>query len=221
MSTADVSDQFWPTAATVVPVLALALIVEVRTTITQWDSDFPWLLRSIQGLSWANVLIQFGLVEIVAFNDLSGDKTSKAWVSFAKLAIFVSLITLVLTPALSILGKTNMGAFVRLLTRFRTAPLEWRHHRLVRRTKKLRCQLTKKKAIFEQRIALATSTESKSDLASGLEDIEKDLKEITDIQTEMREQWSEYIQSRARLIRELDAELNRAEQSIKKESESK
>jgi hypothetical protein len=87
VNTADVSDQFWPTVATVVPVLALALVVEVRTTIAQWDDDFPWPLRSIQGLAWANVLVQFGVVEIIAFNNLSGDEASKAGVSFAKVAI--------------------------------------------------------------------------------------------------------------------------------------
>ena len=34
-------------------VVALAIIVEARTSIQRWADDYPWLLRTQQGVFWA------------------------------------------------------------------------------------------------------------------------------------------------------------------------
>jgi sugar-specific transcriptional regulator TrmB len=62
-------------------------------------------------------------------------------------------------------------------------------------------------------LAIATD---KSDIHAKLESVEEGLKELSDIQTEMKKEWDEYIQSRKRLVREVDAMLNKTEESIEK-----
>jgi hypothetical protein len=235
---ADVSDQFWPTIATVVPVLALALIVEARATIAQWDSDFPWLLRSLQGLSWAFVLVLFAIVETVAFYDLAGNERSGTWVSFAIGAIISSLATLIFTPALSILAKTNAGAAIRFLTRFHSVPYDWKRYRLSYSVKKEQHRLTKGKKEFEALLAQATAVEgeilaigqsdspelqsnlakvraTKKQISDNLEAVEAGLRKAADIETKMDDIWGEFTQSRKAFIKNMDAELSSMRKSTK------
>jgi hypothetical protein len=118
-----VSDQFWSTTALVIPVLALALVVEVRATIARWKEGFPWWLRSVQGILWVYVLALFAIVEYVAFADLANNNlTSSAWTQAARASITQSIITLIVTPALEVLTRSNariigevIGRLVRLL----------------------------------------------------------------------------------------------------------
>lgn len=231
--TANVSDQFWPTIATVIPVLALALIVEARATIERWDNDFPWIIRSVQGLGWAYVLIEFGLVEVIAFNDLTGNEKSDAWVTTAKGAIIASLATLVLTPALTIFAKANTGAAVRLLVRLRSAGAVRRHYRLWNRARRVQRRLIKREKQLEALLTQATATERKAlaserpdsserqstlaELRADMEKIEDKLEEaravrqeIADIRTEINKDWKEFIQKRRVFIREMDAKLSNA-----------
>jgi hypothetical protein len=227
----EVSDQFWPTMATVVPVLALALIVEARSAIDHWDERIPWWVRSTQGFSWALVLVQFAIVEIVAFNDLAGNERSDAWVGIAKGSILVSLSTLILTPTLSILAKANAGVVVRVLVRARTAPVEWGYHRISNRSKKLERRIVEVRKNLAETLALAEaderrvlsgenpdSTESqdelariasvKADILGKIESFEQDFQELINARTEARQGWEGYIQNREEIIKEFEKELS-------------
>jgi hypothetical protein len=121
-----VSDLFWPTAATVIPVLALALVVEARATIARWNDDVPWWVRSSQGLLWVYVLIVFAIVESVAFNDLAGNETSGAWAIAAQRSIVQSIIVLLVTPAVGLLARSNARAIARTVGRIFDTPYQWR-----------------------------------------------------------------------------------------------
>ncbi|HEX4088474.1 MAG TPA: hypothetical protein VHZ33_07130 [Trebonia sp.] len=212
-----VADDFWPTIATIVPVLALALIVEARTTIAHWDSDFPWPVRSLQGLSWANVLIQFAIIEVVAINNLAANnEKSTAWVGLTKTAIFVSMLTLIFTPALSIFGRANAGAAIRLLFRILTIRIVWRGYRMRYRLWRIGIYLAKSKEEVEATLARTNALKLKaleddgssnsseynskivevndieSDAKRKLEEIEGKITEFKEAQLEMRSTWKEF-----------------------------
>jgi len=156
-----VSDQFWPIVATVIPVLALAMIVEVRSTIEHWDADFPWGIRSIQGLAWFGVLIQFAIIEIVAFNNLASSETSTSWVFPAKLSIATSIITLIIVPALSILAKSNIHIFASAMTRAVSASDQWQLFRLSRHAKRNLRRVTESKGRPDALMAQVVTSEQK------------------------------------------------------------
>lgn len=117
-----VSDQFWPTTALVIPVLALALVVEVRATIARWNEGFPWWLRSVQGILWVYVLALFAIVEYIAFEDLANNNLkSSAWALAARVAITQSIITLIVTPALEVLTRSNARIIGEAIGRLKSA----------------------------------------------------------------------------------------------------
>jgi hypothetical protein len=108
-----VSDQFWPVTAQVIPVLALAIIIEARTTMQRWPADFPLWLRRVQGALWIAPLAVFAAVEPLAFNELAGQNESHAWVSTAILGISLSVGALITAPAIGLVFRTNPRAFAR------------------------------------------------------------------------------------------------------------
>src|SRR5258708_14404031 len=94
-----VSDQYWPTAAVVMPVLALAIVVEARATIQHWTKSTPRRVRTGQGILWTIPLLLFAYFEPIAFSILSvpGQKTP-APTSIASSCIIDFLRSIVLSP---------------------------------------------------------------------------------------------------------------------------
>jgi hypothetical protein len=228
-----VSDQFWPTVAAVIPVLALAVIVEVRSVITRWDADFPWWIRSAQGLVWFLVLIQFAIVETAAFNNLASSETSGTWALTAKESISASIVTLIITPALSILGESNVHIYATALTRVARASGEWQYLKLSRGAKRnLRLLAKKKKGLDElmsqaenaERAILSSehpdSPDCQEDLAtvrgykrrisSELESVEAIRKEAIENGEEIRNEKKRLAERRKELIRQLEKDLIKA-----------
>ena len=129
-----ITDQFWPIIAQVVPVLALAIIIEARTTMQRWPEDTPRYVRRAQGTLWAVPLILFVLAEIFAFQVLAGQAVSTtAWVVVAQTAISMSIAVLIIVPTLQLLVRTNARAVARGLIMLLITPSRWRMFRLSRR----------------------------------------------------------------------------------------
>lgn len=109
-----VSGEFWPVTAQVIPVLALATVLEARAIIQKWPKETPRMLRSILGATWTVSLILLAVTEYFAFLELAGSRASTgAWVSLAQIAIFLSLTVLVVNPALDLFLRSNAWVVVR------------------------------------------------------------------------------------------------------------
>lgn len=71
-----VSGEFWPVTAQVIPVLALATVLEARAIIQKWPKETPRILGSILGATWTVSLILLALTEFFAFLELAGRRAS-------------------------------------------------------------------------------------------------------------------------------------------------
>jgi len=133
-----VSDQFWPTTALVIPVLALAVIVEARFTANRYWPDAPRWVRRFQGVLWSAVLVFSLLVEVKAFNILAGyTRSTSAWVQTAIYTVGQSLGVLLITPAIELLMRSNARALARAVFVTSTVFLRWRMFRMSRTLKRL------------------------------------------------------------------------------------
>jgi hypothetical protein len=112
--------EFWPTAAQVMPVLALAIIVEARATINRWSDRIPVWLRFIQGALWVSPLILFVYLEPVAFRVIAGQENPASSVNTAIFAITLSLSVLIAAPALELLIRSNAKIVATFYTVVRT-----------------------------------------------------------------------------------------------------
>src|SRR5258707_6243613 len=110
-----VSDQYWPIAAVVMPVLALAIVVEARATIQHWPKSTPRRVRTGQGILWTIPLLLFAYFEPIAFSILAGQaETTPAQVFMSSFAITVSLSILVLSPAFGLFLRSNSWLVITL-----------------------------------------------------------------------------------------------------------
>jgi hypothetical protein len=115
------SSQFWPVAAQVIPVLALAIILEARTAIQRWPNEVYKLTRIISGVIWVTPLALFAVVENVAFQILAGrTRSTGTWVLLAEIAIIFSISALIVAPTLDLLLRSNawvvVGGFFRVFS---------------------------------------------------------------------------------------------------------
>jgi hypothetical protein len=106
---------FWPTVATVLPVLALAIVVEARGAISRWTNDYParWV-RTMQGILWAIPIALFVYLEPISFQGLEGSKPSHFAVSLVVPTVSFSLGVLVVNPGTELLIRANARVVVRL-----------------------------------------------------------------------------------------------------------
>jgi hypothetical protein len=108
-----VTDQFWPITAQVIPVLALAIILEARTAIQRWPNEVPKLARITNGVLWITPLALFAVVENVAFQILAGTtRSTGTWMLLAMTAIIFSISALIIAPTLELLVRSNAWAIV-------------------------------------------------------------------------------------------------------------
>lgn len=216
--TETVSDQFWPTTALVIPVLALAFVVEVRTTIARWDKGFPWWLRSVQGILWVSVLALFPIVEYIAFEDLANNKlTSSAWTLAAQIAITQSIITLIVTPALEVFTQSNARIIGAAISRLAGTPWQWKLTKTHFRLRKIERQLDDEREHLEKSLLEATIVERRirDEGPAGKDDYDRDLGQAESTKTDINNQLTALADKR-RLLIDAWAELDSAKKFVAK-----
>lgn len=115
--------QYWVTSAQVIPVLALALIVEARSTIQRWDPDFPRWLRAFQGLLWSFPLILFALILPKCFQAISGSTIWGGYEVLVRVSIIACVNSLILAPVFEVLLTTHARVIARAIVATVTAKL--------------------------------------------------------------------------------------------------
>jgi hypothetical protein len=119
------NSQFWPTAAQVMPVLALAIVVEARLITSRWNDGVPQWLRFVQCVVWIGPLILFFYLEPLAFSVISGSQSTKTSVSLVIDAIRVSLGSLLIAPATELLFRSNARNIMRTRVFIRSFKPKW------------------------------------------------------------------------------------------------
>src|SRR5260221_4239330 len=127
----------------VIPVLALAIVVEARATIQRWADAVPRWVRTVQSVIWLIPLALFVPAEIIAFQELAGSEVSSVWVTLAQDAIGTSLGVLIIAPSLELLVRSNAWAVARGIFAVTEAPIRWASFRLSYQLKRLLRQARK------------------------------------------------------------------------------
>jgi hypothetical protein len=207
-----VSDQFWPTTALVIPVLALALVVEVRATIARWDAGFPWWLRSVQGILWVAVLVLFAIVEPIAFDNLANNNlTSSTWALAAQISITQSIITIIVTPALEVLARSNARIIGEAISRLVATSWQWKIAKTYISVRKAGRQLDDMREDLEKQLLRATILEKqiRAEGPAGNDDYNQALAETESIKESINNQLSE-IADKRRILVDARADLDSA-----------
>lgn len=141
---ADLDPEFWPTVATVIPVLALAIVVEARAIVAHWGergdikrAKAIRILQSILCVLWITPLILSIYLESTSFEALEDEKVSHTAVALVGPTVGFSLAVLVLAPAIELLIRTYARAFARLLLTFTRARAWWKWQRNVWSARKI------------------------------------------------------------------------------------
>jgi hypothetical protein len=129
--------EFWPTAAQVMPVLALAIIVEARATINRWNDQTSGWLRFIQCILWVSPLAFFVYLEPTAFSVMAGQANPVSSVGEVNFSIALSLSSLISAPAFELLFRSNTKTLVSFYVVIRSFKVRLRMARNMRRCKQL------------------------------------------------------------------------------------
>jgi hypothetical protein len=134
------STEYWATLAQVMPVVAVAILLEARAQMSRWGEDeLPGWAQVTSGVMWSVTLVLLTLGEVVAIDGVRGDPPGAFWSGLCETAITAGLSVIILTPAIYLLFAANaegiaaMVAF-RPLVRLKLRRMEqWldRRHRLV------------------------------------------------------------------------------------------
>lgn len=104
-------DAYWATAAQILAVLSLAVVVEARAVQRQWNSAPAWL-QLAQGLLWASILIAAALLLPSALEASRPDRSQPDWMpEVTQLVIAYSASILVLSPAFLFLVTGSAESF--------------------------------------------------------------------------------------------------------------
>ena len=107
---------YWATVAQVLPVFALAVVVEARAISQRWTSETSKLFRYALSATWAVTLAVLAFGELAALRALRGEQVSAWWALLMENAVAVAISVLVTAPAVDFLVKGYAEGFARLAT---------------------------------------------------------------------------------------------------------
>ena len=123
---------YWATMAQVLVVLALAVVIEARVLVSQWDPSIPTWLRIMMGSAWVFALVSVGLILPRAMEATQPGHMPPPWVSeYAQSAINVCLYIVVGAPAVELLVRIFARPVAGVLTM--TPKMAWRYWRMRQR----------------------------------------------------------------------------------------
>jgi hypothetical protein len=136
--------EFWPTVATVIPVLALAIVVEARAIISRWSEykdkkriKIIRVLQSILCILWVTPLILSIYLETSSFDALEGGHVAHSAVSLAIPTVAIGLAVLIIGPAIELLIRSNARMIALLLLTFAYGRAWWRWQLNIQKSRKL------------------------------------------------------------------------------------
>jgi hypothetical protein len=100
--------------AQVVPVVAFAVVVEVRGIANRWDETIPGWYKALQSTLWAACLLTLAGGEIIALGALRGLVAWTWWPLLCDVAIASGLVLLVVSPLLEVVVHSAAKPLARL-----------------------------------------------------------------------------------------------------------
>jgi hypothetical protein len=104
---------YWVAVATVMPVLALALVIEARGLAVRATSKHGpggALIQALMSVTWFTPMALFVFGEFAALRALRGENVASWWPAFCELAIGIAMSLLVLMPAAQLLSWGALSA---------------------------------------------------------------------------------------------------------------
>jgi hypothetical protein len=174
---------YWITGATTLPVLALALIIEVRGMASQL-SRLPLIISGIQYFIWATLLSSAGILEMYAFSAIRGNILDRFWSTWLESTVAGFIGALILGPAATYLASGARASWIsaRYATlRGQITFLRLGRARLEKKKRKLKAELKAMIEYTQSRVDWArTSREDAIDTLLRL-DPRTDFEEIADL----------------------------------------
>ncbi|MEW2384508.1 hypothetical protein AB0873_20790 [Micromonospora sp. NPDC047707] len=87
--------------------LALAIVVEARAIMAGWTPGEMRTVKSMQGLAWATPLIVYAIATPACFRSLAGERVWTGWPDIINFGITMGISTLVISPALELIVRSN------------------------------------------------------------------------------------------------------------------
>ena len=144
--------EYWATMAQVIPVAALAVVVEARALSSRWEATTPDWLRISQSASWAMSLLTLSVGELLAFGALRGRDVADWLPATLEGVVWFAFSNLFVGPALELFAKGNARPLAYLFTR----------HPILRfRMRRARRASRKMEVISRQHIEMLSREESR------------------------------------------------------------
>lgn len=176
---------YWAAAATVIPVLALAIVVEFRRAATGPSKQVNHWLYAISLLMWALNLLALAVAEAIAFFGLKGNVSTYGEM-IVDITIIGSMAILLLPPACEFIFEAAtigwLGAKVSTLTMRKSLKLR-KIKKLealyrTRLTSAIRQQERLENALIARRDQLTTSEKSSEFKESDIASLEAEIEEL-------------------------------------------
>lgn len=124
---------YWATAAQIMAVLALALVIEARAIMSRWSNEHPRVIKRLQGALWAVPLAIYGIMLPRCLKALRGGHIWEGTSVVVELGISLGLGVLVLSPALDILIRANSYTVAKAIVNSVTSIYIWQQQFFLRR----------------------------------------------------------------------------------------
>ena len=208
------NSDYWAALSQVLPVFALAVVIEARLVAREWNTQTPRWTRFTQSFIWFMTLLVLAFGESAALRALRGEEIWRYWALVMDNAVGAAIGLLILAPALEFLTKGNAEGVARILTggwipRLRLALLDRKYGRLHRNFFKIRQASWRRLARLEdlntQYVGLVDQLKSAATPSRGTpfeKEVDKQLHEVIRAQEEVvRAEAAERVTYR-RLVRE-------------------
>lgn len=127
---------FWSAITQVIPVIALALVIEARALPKTWTSSLPRWFNTTEGLIWGGTLLVLAIVEIDSLRRIRLNTPAPAWLlTVTDISIAIALGYVVSTPAWKLLLFPHLDTIATILDLHPFRALQMR--RLMHQNRKL------------------------------------------------------------------------------------
>jgi hypothetical protein len=108
--------EYWLAVVTIVPIVALAVVVEARALAAGWTSAVPRAYRRVQSWLWVALALAFVLIEAEALPALRG-LAAPTWVpTFSEVTIQAALSYVLISSAVDLIIRAHAEVVAKALT---------------------------------------------------------------------------------------------------------
>lgn len=113
--------EYWSTAAQVMALMAIAIVIEARAMMARWAPGKDRALKAFLGVLWFLPLAVYGYAVPVCLRAMSGNAVWSKWPDVIYIAVAVGVGVVILAPAMEVFFRSNgwLASYATLLITFR------------------------------------------------------------------------------------------------------